>query len=150
MRLLLLSAFFLAALTAFTGCSTFNRRAAEKADVFAALSPEDQARLEKKVIHVGDTTDMVYIALGKPDEQRRSSTSDGETLVWTYNRYWQEYRGEAHAGFVPHVVTNPKTGASSVFYEPVSRPVYENREQPVLRIAFKDGRVSVIEQADSR
>lgn len=150
MRPPLVFALLLAVLFGASGCNTFDRRAAEKADVFAALSPEDQARLQKKTIHIGDTTDMVYIALGSPDERRQSATPDGDTTTWIYNRYWQEYRGEAHGGFIRHVVTNPKTGSTSVFYEPVYRPVYESREQPVLRVVFKDGRVSVIEQAETR
>ncbi len=140
----------LIALIGLSGCNTFDRRAQEKADVFATLSPEDQARLEQKVIRVGDTTDMVYIALGHPDERRQTATADGETIAWIYNRYWQEYRGEAHSGFVRHVITNSKTGATSVYFEPVSRPVYAQRQQPVLRIFFANGLVSVIEQADNR
>ncbi|MDF3056975.1 MAG: hypothetical protein K0R17_1190 [Rariglobus sp.] len=130
-----------------TGCNTFERRAQKKADVFAALSPADQARLEKKVINVGDTADMVYIALGSPDEKTVATTASGETLTWTYNRYWQEYRGEAYGGFQRQVVRDPKTGATSVYLEPISRPVYAERQQPVMRIVFTDGKVSVIEQA---
>lgn len=141
---------FVFAVLVFAGCNTFERRAQQKADVFATLSPEDQARLEEKVIHVGDTTDMVYIALGEPDERRQTTTASGDTITWIYNRYWQEYRGEANSGFVRHVVTHPKTGATSVYYEPISRPVYESRQQPVMRIAFEGGRVSIIEQADRR
>lgn len=142
---------FLAVATlAFTGCNTFERRAQQKADVFATLSLEARERLEKKVIHVGDTADMVYIALGSPDERRESITADGQTTTWIYNRYWQEYRGETHAGFARHVVTNPKTGATSVYFEPISRPVYAQLEQPVMRIAFTNGHVTVIEQANNR
>jgi hypothetical protein len=143
----LLFALLTAALCAFAGCNTFERRAQQKADVFARLSPADQARLEKKVIHVGDNADMVYIALGHPDEKQQSVTADGETTTWVYNRYWQEYRGEAHGGFVRHVVRDPKTGAASVYFEPISRPVYAERQQPVMRIIFQGGKVAVIEQA---
>src|SRR5690606_38137279 len=106
------------------------------------------ARLEQKVIHVGDTSDMVYIALGAPDEKRTVASTTGEITEWTYNRYWQEYRGEAFDGFHRHVVRDPKTGATSVYFEPISRPVYAERQQPILRIQFANDRVAVIEKAD--
>lgn len=128
------------------GCSTFESRAREKSAVFAALTPEQQARLENKSIVVGDTEDMVFIALGKPDEIKTAATADETTTTWIYNRYWQEYQGEAYGGFVRRTVTNPKTGATSVYLEPISRPVYESRQQPVLRITFSGGKVSVVEQ----
>jgi hypothetical protein len=142
--------FFLAAgLLALTGCSTFSSRAQEKPAVFNELSAADQARLEKKTINVGDTTDMVYIALGWPDEKLQSTTADGQTTTWIYNRYWREYQGEAYGGYHRHVVRDPKTGSATVYLEPVSRPIYSNRKQPIMRIVFTDGKVTQIEQAKS-
>ncbi len=139
----------LLALTCLTGCNTFERRAQKKADVFASLSPETKARLQNKAIEIGDSTDMVYIALGAPDEKQVTTTATGENTTWTYNRYWQEYRGEVYDGFVRRAVRDPKTGATSTFLEPVSRPVYASRQQAVLRVVFTNGKVSVIEKAQS-
>ena len=135
----------LLAVTFLAGCNTFERRAQKKADVFARLSPETQSRLENKIIHVGDSTDMVYIALGSPDETQTTTTAAGDTLTWIYNRYWQEYRGEAHGGFIRRTTTNPTTGVTTSYLEPISRPVYVDRQQPVMRIVFAEGKVSVIE-----
>ncbi|HEY9249563.1 MAG TPA: hypothetical protein VIO38_10540 [Rariglobus sp.] len=146
MRLLsLFSAVLVLALL--TGCSTFERRAKQKAAVFATLSPEARARLENRSIAVGDTFDMVYIALGWPDEKQQSTTASGQTTTWVYNRYWQEYQGEAYGGFQRRVIRDPKTGVSTVSLEPVSRPIYTDRKQPVMRIVFAEGKVTVIEQA---
>lgn len=152
MRLLPSSLFpLLLALVVLAGCNTFERRAKQKAEVFASLSPETKARLESKIIHIGDSTDMVYIALGAPDERAESTTAAGHETVWIYNRYWQEYRGETYGGFHRHVVRDPKTGATSVYLEPVSRPVYADRQQPIMRVFFSGGKVTRIEQAkDSR
>ncbi len=136
----------LLALLVFTGCNTYERRAKQKADVFATLSPETRTRLENKSILVGDTFDMVYIAVGNPDEKLQSTTATGATTTWIYNRYWQEYQGDAYDGFRRVVVRDPKTGASTVYLEPVSRPIYTDRKQPILRITFTDGKVTVIEQ----
>jgi hypothetical protein len=129
------------------GCNTFERRAEKRADVFATLPPETKTRLEKQDIQLGDTVDMVYIALGNPDEQQQTTTATGETITWVYNRYWQEYRGEAYGGVQPRTIKDPKTGAVSTYLEPVSRPIYTERQQPILKIVFTGGKISVIEKA---
>lgn len=131
----------------FAGCNTFDRRAREHAGVFNTLPPDTQARLKERVIHVGDTQDMVYIALGAPDKKQQSTTAAGQSSTWIYNRYWQEYRGEAYAGYRRIAVRNPKTGATTVYLEPIRRPVYTPREQPVMRVTFDNGLVAVVEQA---
>lgn len=147
MRLSWSCAVVLAAAGLLGGCNTFERRAEQKAAVFAALPPETQARLKNEAIQVGDSEDMVFIAFGKPDETKTATTAAGATTTWIYNRYWQEYQGEAHGGFRRHVARDPKTGATSVYLEPISRPVYESRRQAVLRVVFERGAVTVIEKA---
>lgn len=137
----------LLALAGLTGCNTFDRRAQQKAEVFASLSPETRERLRAKSIVVGDSADLVFIALGKPDETRSSANAAGEIAVWTYLRRWQEYQGHAYTGLSPRTVTDPKTGAVSVYYEPVRQPVYATRQQPYLHIEFVAGKVSAIERA---
>jgi len=146
MRLLTILPLLLA-LTLLSGCNTFERRAQKKADVFATLSPETKSRLENKVIKVGDSFDLVYIALGEPDEKRQTTTAKAETVTWIYNHYWQEYRGEATDGFRRVAVRDKLTGGYSYYYEPISRPVYSERKQAYLRVVFTGGKVSVIEQA---
>src|SRR4051812_8655355 len=92
----------LAAFTAafyFSGCDTFRTRAAEKSEVYNALSPGEQRRLERGKINVGDTQDMVYIALGNPEEKRNVTTAGGDQTVWIYRTYWQQYEGTAWVGW---------------------------------------------------
>lgn len=147
MRTVLQLSFLAAALLVFSGCNTFERRAAKKADVFASLSAEAKARLENKDIRLGDTPDMVYIALGNPDERQESVSAEGKKTVWIYNRYWQEYQGQAYTGTVPRTYVDPKTGSTVTYLEPVSQPVYAERQQPVMKITFVDGKASVVDQA---
>ena len=128
------------------GCNTFERRAEKKAAVFQTLDTATQARLQAGQLLVGDTEDMVFIALGKPDEKRERTTPEARTTTWVYNRYWQEYRGEAIVGSRRVEVRN-KAGGVSYYYEPIRQPVYETREQERLRVTFAGGKVSVIEQA---
>ena len=81
-----------------SGCSTFERRAEEKAGVFASLDETTRERLRERNLHVGDTLDMVYIAMGAPDERRVRHSADGSETTWIYNAYWQEYQGQALVG----------------------------------------------------
>ncbi len=135
------------ALLALTGCSTFESRSKQKAAAFAALDLASQARLKAGEIRIGDRPDEVYIALGYPDEKRDVTTAKNKTVVWIYNRYWQEYQGSAYAAPRPIYVKDPATKAVAVYYEPVHQPVYANRSEERLRITFEDDRVSVIEKA---
>jgi hypothetical protein len=127
------------------GCATFEHRAREKATVFAALTPETQARLKAGKVGLGDTADMVYLALGTPDERRDQATTEGAAVVWIYRRVWQEYRGERVTGY--HAVSVPATGGGppTVIYHPVEQSIYQDREEERLRVTIKDGKVTVIE-----
>jgi hypothetical protein len=139
-------AFLVLALLTFAGCATFERRAKEKAAVFAALDAPTQARLRDGRVEIGDTLDMAYLALGTPGETRDQTTADGIALVWIYHRRWQEYRGEAVVGYQPVPTTDPKTGLPATVYAPVHRSLYQDREEERLRLTFKDGKLAVIER----
>ena len=71
----------------------------EKAEVFDSLPTATQKRLQRGRINVGDTQDMVYIALGHPDETREIANADGEQTLWVYKTYWQQYEGTAWLGY---------------------------------------------------
>jgi len=130
-----------------SGCSTFERRAEEKAGVFASLDETTRERLRERNLHVGDTLDMVYIAMGAPDERRVRHSADGSETTWIYNAYWQEYQGQALVGYRRYVVRDAKTGRFQVFYEPVRDSVYVPREEERIRVTFRDDKVVAIEQA---
>src|SRR5476651_2705474 len=125
MRIRLSSAALLA-LLALAGCSTFERRAQEKSAAFAALDASTQARLKDGHLALGDTADMAYIALGEPDEKHDQVSAEGTAVVWVYNRHWQEYSGERVMGYRAINAADPKTGAPTVFYEPVQQSVYQD------------------------
>ena len=135
-------------LLAVTGCQNFEHRAKQKAALFATLDDATQARLRGGEIRLGDSEDQVYLARGKPDEKKLTTTASGETNTWVYNRYWQEYRGEIVGGFQPRVRRDP-TGATTSYMEPVYRPIYADRVQAVLRVTFTEGKVSAIERPQS-
>lgn len=132
--------------TLLSGCSTFERRSAEKSATFNQLDEATRQRLKERDITVGDTQDMVYIALGVPDEKRDRITLDASETTWIYNAYWQEYQGQALVGYRRHVVFDPGSRRYRVYYTPVEQSVYAQREEERIRVTFDRGQVTSIEQ----
>ncbi|MEY4939796.1 MAG: hypothetical protein RIQ93_1531 [Verrucomicrobiota bacterium] len=135
---------------AFPGCNTFKSRAREKSATFDALPNEAQQRLRRGEIDIGDTHDMVYIALGQPDERRETITSDGGQETWIYRTYWQQYEGTAWAGWRRVVVPASNGRGYIIFHEPVSRDVYSARADDVIRVTLARGVVRAVEQQIKR
>jgi hypothetical protein len=128
------------------GCSTIDSRIQEKSDVFAKLDPVTQSKLKQGIIDLGFTPDMVYIALGKPDEVRERTARGSHETVWRYNTYYERYEGTIHAGYRRFVYWDPYLRAYRVYYEPVYAPVYSEQKDTYIRVTFKDGKVAAIEQ----
>lgn len=131
---------------AFTGCDTFERRSHERASTFASLAPAEQEKLRRGVIEIGNTPDMVYIALGRPDETHETSTAEGRETVWIYNSYHQEYEGDVHTGYRRILVFDPARRRYTVFYQPVYTDVYSEHTEERIRITFKNDKVAIIDQ----
>ena len=127
------------------GCSTFESRSREKASVFATLDEEARARLKAREIRVGDSPDLVYIALGRPSEKMETLSSTGRSTTWIYTAYWQEYQGTRLVGHRREVFFNPATQTYQVSYVPDYQPVYADRREERFRVTFEDDRVTVIE-----
>jgi hypothetical protein len=142
----LVAAFGASVLLALTGCDSFNSRAKEKSATYDALSPKTQQRLEKGRIHVGDTPDMVYIALGTPDEKRERSTTANEQTTWIYKTYVEQYEGTVWGGYRRGI--EPGFGGSGyvVFQEPISRDIYQSHVDDIIRVTFVGGKVTVVDQ----
>lgn len=129
-----------------SACDTFERRSHEKAATFERLSPEERAKLKRGEIEIGNTPEMVYIALGRPDKQHESTTPKGHEMVWTYNTYHQEYEGNVHTGYRRVVVWDPGIKRYVVFFDPVYADVYSEHSEENIRIKFRDGKVVEVEQ----
>ena len=126
-----------------TGCSTIESRIAQRREVFDLLPPEAQQRLREGVIAVGDTRDMVYIALGAPDRIHTRTTEEGLVEeVWAYTgtyyrtaTYWPHHRHH-------HGVLERDHGVYFHGPEWVDVPYEYDR----LRLTFRDGRVAAIDR----
>ena len=132
------------------GCDTFDHRSQEKAVLFASLTPEQREKLKHGVIEIGNTTDMVFIALGVPDEKFETTTADGRVTVWVYYSYHQEYEGDVRSGFHRLVVYDPIRKTYGVYFQSLYTDVYGEFAEENIRISFRDGRVTQIEQPKPR
>ena len=136
-----------ASLGLLAACDTFNRRAEKKADVFYSLDDATQQRLKEKNIQLGDTPDMVYIALGVPDTKRQRLNADGRELTWIYRTYYQDYLGSELVGYRRYFVA-VAPNRYVVHFEPVRREFYNERSEENIRVTFMNGRVSSVEQSE--
>ncbi len=132
------------------GCSTFERRSQEKAATFESLSPEEREKLKRGVIEIGNNPDMVYIALGRPDQTRERATAEGRETIWTYNSYHREYEGQYQTGYRRILLYDPVRRRYTVFYDPIYTDVYSDHTEEHIRIKFVDDRVVEIEQPKPR
>lgn len=128
------------------GCSTFKSRAREKAAVFATLDEPTRARLEAREIRLGDSADMVYIALGRPSRIQQATAASGPVSTWIYNTYWQEYQGTRLVGYRRDVVYNSATQSYHVVHTPDYQPVYVERAEERIRVTLESNLVTAIEQ----
>lgn len=143
---ILLSIAALATVLALSGCDTFESRAHEKAAVYQSLPPATQQRLHRGQISVGDSQDMVYIALGYPDEVRQVATPRGVQTVWIYRTYWQQYEGSAWVGWHRTIVPMANGRGYYIVHEPVTEDVYSTHADEIIRVTFQNGVVSAVAQ----
>lgn len=136
-------------LFATSGCVSFESRTREKAAVFATLDTATRARLEAGEVRIGDTPDLVYLALGQPSEKKTQLTAEGHAGTWIYTASWQEYQGTRLVGYRRDMVYNSATKSYQVVLTPDYQPVYVPRAEDRIRVTFTAGVVSSIEQAQA-
>ena len=140
--------FLLAASRGFlAGCQTVDDRIKEKPEVFAKLDAVTQDKIKQGIIELGYTEDMVYLALGKPDQMRESVSAEGKATTWIYNTYYERYDGTRFAGYHRSVYYDPYIKAYRFYYRPVYADTYAQEKEERIRVSFKDGKATVIEQS---
>ena len=140
--LFLRNALALLFLFSLSACSTVDKRIERHQGVFDRLPADDQARVREGKVQLGDSAEVVYMAIGSPDRKYKRVTAEGEVNVWSYVRY--EYRSR------PHLVDGrfryrDRNGRLRTGYESVWVDVEERNEYEVLRLEFKDGAVTALE-----
>jgi len=83
-----LSLLLAAGLALFCGCATssIEKRRAQRAEAYAALSPEARAQVDRGEIVEGMGTNAVFIAWGQPARIMTRSGNDGREIEWRYYR----------------------------------------------------------------
>lgn len=128
------------------GCNTFNSRARQMSEVYDQLPASEQQRLQRGAISIGDTPEMVYIALGQADERRDTTTADGTKTTWVYRTYWQQYEGQAWLGYRRVIVPARGGRGYVIFHEPVTQDVYRTHVDERIRVTFANGHVESVDQ----
>ncbi len=150
MKTRFLTLLLLVSLAVLTGCQTVDSRIKEKPDVFARLDPATKDKIKQGIIELGYTEDMVYLALGAPDQKRESVSAAGKSVTWIYNTYYTRYDGgyygSYYGGYHRSVYFDPYLGAYRMYYRPVFADTYIQEKEERIRVVFKEGKVTVIEQ----
>jgi hypothetical protein len=71
----------------FVGCSTPESRISSAPEVFARLTPDQQALVKAGQVAVGFGMDAVKLALGDPDRVTIHTDATGQHQVWHYTTY---------------------------------------------------------------
>jgi len=134
------------------GCQTVDTRIKEKPAVFASVDKETQEKIKQGIIGIGYTEDMVYLALGSPDQIRESVTATSRTLSWIYNSYTTHYDGIYGMGmgygyysrypYYPYPYYRPYPYYYGGYYGGGSYTEKEER----IRVTFNHGKVTAIDQ----
>lgn len=146
MKLRFLALLLLSTVLALAGCNTTSSRIRQKSEVFASLPPVDQERLRQGNVAIGDSPDMVFIAIGAPDRRIERISAGAQKMEWVYRRYFESYSGSAFAGYRRVVGFDRATGRRIVYTEPVYADVYRGETEEYLRVIFEGNRVSAIEE----
>ena len=128
------------------GCQNVESRIKQKPEVFAKLDVATQDKIKQGIIDLGFTEEMVYLALGDPDQKKESVSATGQTLTWIYNTYYERYDGMNHLGYRRQVYFDPYLNTYRIHYHSAFFDSYVTEKEERIRIVFKDGKVSVIEQ----
>ncbi len=129
-----------------TGCQTVDSRIKQKPAAFAGLDAATQEKIRRGAVELGFTPDMVWLALGRPDEKRESVDADGRSEAWIYRGYSERFEGTVMTGYAQHVVLDPVSKKPIAVAVPVYEPVFSQQRPERLRVIFMDGHVTAIER----
>lgn len=128
------------------GCATqrelIDKRIAQRADFFAALTSEDQQRIREGKVIAGDPRDAAWIVYGRPDRVFEKVTATTTNEVWSYVSQDVNRVDDMRPVYHPVRVSKGRTlwHADTLWATDVHENPYE-----YLRIEFEDSRILTIE-----
>jgi hypothetical protein len=121
-----------------SGCATPETRIKREPEMFARLSPEQQALVKEGKVGVGFDADAVRLAVGEPDRKWTRTDASGTREVWSYTTWENDlgqplFRGWYHS----------RADVGSFYY--LNYP--GRREREYFKVVFGvDGKVTAIEE----
>jgi len=143
MKTLVLTVAALVSTFVLSSCATPDARIKRHQELFDTLPEEVQERLREGRVVIGDTSDMVFIALGKPDREYTRRTTDGELTVWSYTDHYSQTKRQLVDG--QFRVRDSRTGFVHSVRDSVWVDVPTYHEYDRLRVELDADRVVAIE-----
>ena len=129
-----------------TSCATPQSRIKRQQEVFDTFPPDVQETIRAGAVDIGFDTNMVFIALGRPDREYQRRTAAGETTIWSYTEHFTRTQRQLVDGRFR--VRDSRSGHIHSIRDSVWVDVPTFYEFDRLRIEFDDdGLVSAIERA---
>jgi len=125
---------------AFAGCTSPATRIRDNPSAFFALDAATQERVRRGEIAVGDTAEIVRLAMGRP--LRITDSPDGQT--WVYRDRPRDPNDYITNGFRHRVEFDPVTRGNVVTIEPVDDRLFPNLRSHTIQVSLRGGRVTRI------
>ena len=143
-RLLVLHSLWLALLL-MAACATPDARIKRQQDLFDQFDPGIQEQIRAGHVDLGFDTNMVFLALGRPDREYERRTAAGQTRIWSYTDHLTRTQRQLVNGRFR--VRDSRTGHIHSIRDSVWVDVPTYYEMDRLRIEFgDDGLVTAIEK----
>lgn len=111
------------------------KRREERAAAYAALTPEQQALVNRGQIQVGMPEDAVYIAWGKPSQTLQRGDATGEETLWLYS-------GSTTDQYISWSYVEVPGRDGRMFLDRVTTTDYAFRDYVSARLVFRSGKVT--------
>ena len=128
-----------------TGCESVSTRIKEREAVYRGWSQPTQERIKRGEIKVGDGFDMVYVALGSPDEMETFTVKNGGVLtIWGYPKIKQRLAAEETVNYEDVSDYNIATGERVHYQVPNRQKVFRTEKSNGMQVIFRDGAVTSV------
>ena len=126
------------------GCATSAERIEEHSATFNALDPATQRNIRNGAITEGYSSEMVFMALGKPWRVTKDALGNE---VWLYRHEPVAAYGETiQAGYSRRLVYDPVKQSEDLVIEPVDEKAFPQKVAYTLRLTFARDRLVRMER----
>jgi hypothetical protein len=110
------------------------------------LEPKIRAQVEKGIIEPGFTPEMVFLALGKPNEPAESLVDATANGTWVYHNFNGSGRDVLKPGFRRRVIHGSGRQSDVITTERMDEKNTPDLQANALYVTFRDGRVVEIQR----